>query len=176
MPDINRLQPFMRNSKIYQALFDTESSQIDARQVNINDLATQMFVDTATWGIAIYEKELGIITDLTQAYNERRSVIKSKMRGTGKVSAILIKIVADAYTDGDVDVTFANSTITVTYTSVFGIPPNEPNLEAIIEEIKPAHLAVVYVFLYIRYEQLNNHYTYGQMAARTYDELKTQLP
>lgn len=176
MPDINRLQPFQRSSGVYQALFSAETDQLTDRQNSIDDLVNQMFVDTATWGLEYYEKDLGIVTDTSQTYDERRSVIKSKERGVGTVNRALIKLVSDSYTNGDVDVSFANSIITVTYTSIYGIPPNEPKLEAAIEEIKPAHLAVTYVFLYIRYEQLDNQYTYDQMSTKTYDQLKTQLP
>jgi hypothetical protein len=171
VPDINRLQTFQRGSKIYQAIFDAENGQLDTRQTSIDDLAAQMFVDTATWALVIYEKELGIKTDVSQTYDERRSVIKSKRRGVGMVNESLIKLVADSYTNGDVAISFSDSTIT----SVYGIPSNESSLKAEIEEIKPAHLAIAYVFLYIRYEQLQP-FTHGQLYGYTYDYLRTNMP
>lgn len=178
MPNINRLQTFQRTSGLYQALFNAESAQANDRLTSITDLAAQMFVDTATWGLTYYESELGITTDLTQTYDERRSVIKSKMRGVGTVNSALITIVADSYTNGNVVVAIANSTIAVTFTSVKGIPPNETQFKAAIEAIKPAHLALTYVYLYNYYSNFNGVYTYAQIEASglTYGQLPTQLP
>ncbi|GEO28151.1 hypothetical protein AAC03nite_39360 [Alicyclobacillus acidoterrestris] len=178
MPNINRLQPFQRSSGIYQALFSSESQQTDARQSSIDDLVNQMSVDTATWGLVYYEQDLGIVTDASQSYDERRSVIKSKMRGVGTVNRALIALVADSYTNGDVDVSFANSTITVTFTSVKGIPPNEEQFKAAISEIIPAHLAITYVYLYNVYSDFNGKFTYQQLdnSGLTYEQLQTQLP
>jgi uncharacterized protein YmfQ (DUF2313 family) len=170
MPDINRLQPFQRASKIYQAIFASENGQLDTRQTSIDDLLAQIIVDTATWALAIYEKELGITTDLSQTYDERRAVIKSKMRGTGTVDAALIKVVADSYTNGDVVVSFADSTITVTYTSVVGVPPNETSLEAAIEEIKPAHLAILYKYRYNKWSEVATK-TWADIAAFTWEQV-----
>lgn len=178
MPNINRLQTFQRTSGLYQALFNAESTQATDRQTSVTDLAAQMFVDTATWGLTTYESELGITTDLTQTYDERRSVIKSKMRGVGTVNSALITIVANSYTNGDVAVAFANSTITVSFTSVKGIPPNIAACQAAIEAIRPAHLAVTYAYLYNYYSNFNGVFTYSQIEASglTYGQLPTQLP
>jgi hypothetical protein len=145
---INQLQPFQRKSLIYKALFDTEGIQFENRDAAITDLNLQLSVDTATWALAIYETELGIDVIPSKPCSERRSVIKSKMRGTGKVDALLIKIVADSYSNGDVDVIFDGS-IRITFANVVGIPPNLGDLKNAIEEIKPAHLAVVYQFRYL---------------------------
>ncbi len=170
MPDINRLQPFQRSSGVYQALFNSESGQLDARQNSVDDLANQMEVDTATWGLTYYEKDLGIATDLTQTYDERRSVIRSKMRGVGTVNRALIALVADSYTNGDVEVTFSNGTITVTFVSVVGIPPNIDQCKSAIEAIKPAHLALVYAYKYNLWSQIATK-TWGQIASYTWGQV-----
>jgi hypothetical protein len=170
MPDINRLQPFQRSSGVYQVLFNAETNQLDERQNNINDLINQMDVSTATWGLTYYEKDLGIVTDLTQTYDERRSVIKSKMRGVGTVNRALIALVADSYTNGNVEVTFANDTITVTFVSVVGIPPNIDQCKAAIDAIKPAHLALVYVYKYNLWSQVKAK-TWGQIANYTWGQV-----
>lgn len=171
---MKQLQPFQRKSSVYKAIFDAEEVQLDNRDAVIADLKLQMAVDTATWALDIYEKDLKIPTDPNKPYSERRAVVKSKMRGTGQVDASLIKIVADSYTNGDVDVTF-DGTINITFTSIYGIPPNEDDLKNAVEEIKPAHLPVDYLYLYIRYEQLTP-YTHDQLATLTHEQLRTQLP
>ncbi|MFD2088843.1 putative phage tail protein [Brevibacillus brevis] len=169
---LKRLQPFQRKSKVYKAIFDTEAEQLDSRDAAIADLHRQMSVDSATWALSIYETELGIPVDASKPIDERRSLIKSKMRGTGKVDAALIKLVVDSWTNGQVEVAFANSTITITFSSIVGIPPNIEDVKVAIEDIKPAHLAVLYVYLFNRYEQLLG-YTHNQLATRTHEELRS---
>ncbi|BBI32495.1 putative phage tail protein [Cohnella abietis] len=168
---IRQLQAFQRKSKVYKALFDADAQQLDSRSIAITDLRLQMSVDTATWALGIYEQELGIPTDELKPVSERRAVIKSKMRGTGKVDAALIKLVADSYTNGDVKVIF-DKEIRITFTSTLGIPPNISDLQVAVDEIRPAHLAVIYYFLYYVYAQLKG-YTYGQVRAsgKTYGQI-----
>ncbi|MNJ50809.1 hypothetical protein D3C77_460970 [compost metagenome] len=58
---------------------------------------------------------------------------------------------AEAYDGGTVDVSFqpAEWSFTVKFIDTIGIPPNLDDLKAVIEEIKPAHLAVEYEFSYL---------------------------
>lgn len=169
---ILRLPPFMRKSEIYRKIFEAEAVQYANRDDAIADLQAQLSVDTATWALTIYETELGITIDSSKPLSERRAVIKSKMRGTGQVDAALIKLVVDSWTNGDVDVSFANSTITITFTSVVGIPENINDVEIAIEEIKPAHLAVLYVFLYNTYGVLSA-FTHGELSVYTHEQLRS---
>lgn len=167
---ILQLQSFQRKSKIYETIFNAEGKQFDNRDAIIEDLKLQLSVDTATYALAIYETELGIVTDTSKTLAERRSVIKSKIRGTGQVDAALIKLVADSFTNGDVDVSFDGS-ITVTFTSIIGIPTNIEDLENAIEEIRPAHLAVIYVLLFNTHQKLSQ-YTHGFLGSFTYNDLR----
>jgi hypothetical protein len=173
---ILQLQPFQRKSEVYQELFEAEGIQFDNRDSAVADLKLQLSVDTATWALSIYETELNIPIESSKPVSERRSVIKSKRRGTGQVDASLIKLVADSYSNGDVDVAFDGS-IRITFTSVFGIPPNMQDLQKAIEEIKPAHLGITYILTYITFGQLEA-YTFGQIEASglTFGQLETILP
>ena len=171
-----QLPRFMRKSKVYEAIFGAEAAQMELREADIDDLCRQLNIDTATWALAIYEAELGITIDPSKPMTERRSAIKAKMRGHGKVDAALIKLVADSFTNGDVDVHFSSSsgTIEITFTNVVGLPPNIEDLQAAIDEIKPAHLAVLYVYLYNQHQQLA-HYTHQQLSAFTHEQLRSSV-
>lgn len=161
----------MRKSKIYKEIFEAESKQFNSRDEAIADLNAQLSVDTATWGLVIYETELGIPIELNKPYSDRRSVIKSKERGTGKVDAALIKLVADSYSNGDVDINF-DGRIHIIFTSVVGTPPNMQDLKNAIEEIKPAHLAVVYLLLYNQYKTLTQ-FTHLYLSDYTNEQLRS---
>ena len=102
---------------------------------DIDDVFAQMFVDTATWGLARWEELLGIkigadysVWDALEASrkvfddveamdwdsfegafvgdgSERRASIKSRIRGFGSVNTALLKSVCESYVGGEVEVT-----------------------------------------------------------------------
>lgn len=152
----------MRKSHVYREIFKAEGEQIDIFYANIADIQKQLLIDTATWGLIFYEKELKIKTDLNKPVDDRRAVIKSKLRGSGKVDHIQIKIVADAYTNGDVFVSF-NGHIVVKFTSLYGIPPNLDDVKNALEDVKPAHLAIDYEFRYLLIRDIHNVMTMAEM-------------
>lgn len=145
---IDYLPPFLQKSSVLNGIFTSEDQQLANLRLNIDDVKKQLSIDTATWGLVFFEKELGITTDLSKPLDERRSVIKSKWRGTGKVDATLIKTVVDAYTNGQVEVGF-NGNITVKFTGIYGIPPNLDDAKKAVEDISPAHLRILYEFAYL---------------------------
>lgn len=149
------LPSYERNSNVFKEILDTETKEFDVLDFNIEDLKKQLNIDTATWSLEIYEKELGIKTVLNKSLNERRSIIKSKWRGTGKVDAALIKMVADAFTNGNVSVDF-NGSIIIKFNSVYGIPSNLEDVRNAISDISPAHLGIIYEFAYLLIKDINN--------------------
>ena len=153
---IKYLPVYERSSKIFQSLIDTEAQEIEGKAFDIGELIKQMSIDTATWGLTIYEQELEIKTDVDKSCEERRSTIKSKLRGTGKVDKTLIKLVSDAHTNGDVDVTF-DGRIQIEFISVYGVPSNMEDLKKSLEEIKPAHLDILYIFNYLIWDEFDGY-------------------
>lgn len=147
---------YEQKSKIFQSLLDIQGQELDEKALTIEDLKKQLSIDTAIWALSIYEQELGIITDLYRSYEDRRSTIKSKWRGTGKVDRDLIKLVSDAYTNGDVKVTF-DGKINIEFISIYGTPPNIADLQNALEDIKPAHLGIAYIFNYLIWNEFDRY-------------------
>jgi uncharacterized protein YmfQ (DUF2313 family) len=143
--------PYFEEFYETRALLDAEGKQLDELQADIRDAFDQAFVDTATWGLDRWEQIFGIPTDTGKPVDQRRSVIKSKIRGTGTVRVSLIQSVAQAYSNGTVTVSQQTELyqFTVQFSGQVGAPPNLGDLKAAIDEIKPAHLAVVYTFRYL---------------------------
>lgn len=168
---LKRLQPFMQKSAVYLELFKAQAEKLHASDALVEDLRNQLDVNTATWGLDLYEKELGYVGMGT--YTERRSLIKSKWRGLGKFDAALIKVVAKAYQNGSVEPGFSASVINVKYTDIGGVPSNFLAFEAVLEELKPAHLALTFEFLYARYSELTT-YTHSHLAGYTHDQIRNK--
>jgi len=86
----------------------------------------------------------------------------------------LLRSVAEAYDGGTVEVTVkpGQYRFIVKFVDTLGVPPNLADLQAVIEEIKPAHLVAEYVFTYFLYSDLaGSGKTYGDLAGYSYDEI-----
>lgn len=151
---LSYLPPHWRKSKVFEEIMGAEGTEFDNILADVGDIQAQLDIDKATWGLAVYEKELGLQTDVSKPLSDRRAVIKSKMRGTGKTDAALIKAAADAYTNGDVEVTFPDGVIRIRFANVLGAPPNMGDLTNTIEELRPAHLPFEFEYLYLMLYQI----------------------
>lgn len=145
-------------------ILNTQGLEFQRENDRLEDFKNQLSVNTATWGLAIYEKELGIKTDINKDINDRRSVVNSKARGNGKVDATLIKMVADAWSNGDCIVTF-DGKINIKFTSVYGTPSNLDDLKRVIDEIKPAHLGILYAFAYLLIKDIEGTMTLQELES-----------
>ncbi|MDR3595092.1 putative phage tail protein [Clostridium sp.] len=156
--------PIVTDSAINSEILDSCGSEFDNLYNQMADLQLQFDVDTATWALDYYEKDLGIVTDYTKDYDTRRSVIKSKGRINGKLTSTAIKIVCDAFTNGDVAVTY-DGTIHVKFTSVTGIPSNMDDLKNAVNQIKPAYILLDYLFSYLLINEIDGVMTINQLQA-----------
>ena len=122
-----------------------------------DDFILQLNADTATWGLPLWEALYGITPDTSKSYEYRRTRIISKMRGAGTTTAALIQNVAESFSNGDVEIIEAPSQhrFDIKFVGTLGIPPNMDDLSAAIEQIKPAHLAFAYIFIYMIWDVLD---------------------
>lgn len=83
----------------------TEGLEYDDLKAAITGVLAQFFVGLSTWGLARWEREFGITPDESKPIEQRRSVIRSKIRGIGTVNAALLDSVAESFEYGQVEVT-----------------------------------------------------------------------
>lgn len=168
---------FYAGSPVMNNLLDCEAEEIGKLQASIDDTLAQLFVDTATWGLKLWEQLCDLPTDTAKPLDQRRSVIKSKLRGVGTVTVELIQNVAEAYDGGKVEVSEQPEQyqFTITFVDTRGIPANLDDLKAAIEEIKPAHLTVRYEFNYLTWDELDaaeivwNHFDEHPMTWKQFE-------
>ncbi|WP_163854649.1 putative phage tail protein [Paenibacillus elgii] len=148
---LSYLSGFVENSDITKELLQSEGIEFDTLYLLIEETLNQNFVDTATWALERWENELDIPVDKNKPASERRSVIKSKLRGSGPATIELLKTVARSYERGEIDVidTVGEYSFEIRFIDTLGAPPNLRDLQAAIEEVKPAHLEVRYGFRYL---------------------------
>lgn len=156
------LPDFYANSPEMMALQDAFAMEITAAQAARDDCFLQLDVNTATWGLALWEMAYGITTDNKLPLELRRAQIKAKMGGAGTTRLEMIESVAQNYTDGKVIVEEIASEykFKIKYMDVLDFRPDKKALIKTIDEIKPAHLAyeimvAIAVLIYLNQEELS---------------------
>lgn len=161
-------------SNLFKAILQVEGEEFDTLRTDVDDLKKQLFVDTATWGLQFWEKEFGLPAKSGLSYEERRSRVKGKVRGIGKVGSGLIRSVAESYSNGEVNVDF-DGIIDIKFIGTRGIPTAITELEKQIEDIVPAHLMVQYYFTYLIWNEFENM-TAAVQESMTWDQLEVYKP
>lgn len=146
-------------------LMSAEGPEFDLLGSRVEELLNQSYPEYATWALDRYENELQIIVDPNKPTDQRRSVIISKMRGSGKVSGDMLKNVAEAYDGGTIDVSVTSSEykIIITFIDTVGIPINLDDLKQALEDIKPAHMTLSYAFRFLLIKEVHGVMTINQL-------------
>lgn len=145
-------------SRVFKSYLQSTGLELDDYEARVDQMLQAMFVNTApAWALDLWEQELGLIAYSGKPLAQRRSRIISKIRGIGTVTVPMIKSVAESYVYGAVTVTEHPETysFTIKFVDPYGVPPNMADVQAAIEEIKPAHLGVVYEFSYMTWDQFD---------------------
>lgn len=172
-PDLMKYIPiYYRNSKVINNIESAFAMEIGILNYRHIDLLKQITLDTATWSLSIREKELDIVTDLNKSYEERREIVKAKLRGSGTSTKSMIKSVAEAFSGGEVEVieNFDNYSFIIQFIGIKGIPKNMAGLINAIEDIKPAHLSYSFKYTYTVWDFIKDKLTWDNK--RTWNELK----
>ncbi|MCT4542832.1 MAG: YmfQ family protein [Vallitalea sp.] len=158
------LPDFYSGIKEFQLIMDIEDNNFDKLQSHIKGLHNQLFLDTATTGLDKWEKDTGIkISSSNTSDEDRRSRVRSKIRGIGKIDEQLIKEVVDSWTNGDVEVTFKEGKINIKFVSFYGIPSNIEDVKEAIKQIIPAHLGINYDIKYLLVKDIHNKRTITEL-------------
>lgn len=69
-----------RKDRWINELFHAAGISFDEIQHRLQEIDDQNFIDTATWGLKLYEKDLGIITKKTTSIENRRAEIEARWK------------------------------------------------------------------------------------------------
>ena len=168
---INKLPSFYDNdiTKPIQNTFAVEANSINDE---VDNVLNQFYVDSATYGLDYWERMLGISKNNFDI-DTRRENIKAKMRSRGTTTVSAIKNICEAYSNGIVEIIVNHSdySFVIDFVGTIGVPKAFAELDKVIEEIKPCHLAHSYKFNYNTHQDLAN-YTHEQLANYTHDEVR----
>ena len=147
---LKKLPTYYQKSKVIKELF--KSIELEFKSLSEETVLTenQFFVILSDRDIAKHEQDVGLVPDTAADLETRRGRVMSKLRGTGTVTKTMMKNVAASFVNGDIEIIEYPSRycFAVKFTSRTGIPYNIEDIKAMVEELKPAHLAVEYIFTY----------------------------
>lgn len=114
------------------------------------DTLAQLWVDTATWGLDLWETWCGLPVDRSGLYSARRGRIKAKLRGQGATTAETIADVVASFGFQPEQVSViehaASCQFEVVLSGLAAIPEDLDGPSAAVDEIKPTHLAWWFTF------------------------------
>ena len=147
---LKKLPTYYQKSNVIRELF--KSIELEFKSLSEETVLTenQFFVILSDRDIAKHEQDVGLVPDTAADLETRRGRVMSKLRGTGTVTKTMMKNVAASFVNGDIEIIEYPSRycFAVKFTSRTGIPYNIEDIKAMVEELKPAHLAVEYIFTY----------------------------
>lgn len=138
---VNQYPKWWQASPETLAIWQAEDTEAAALRAHWREVLDQCNVETATWGLALWERQLDLPTDSGLPDDLRRSKILAKLRGVGTVTLAMMQAVAESYTDGEVVVEEYPKQyyFNLRYLDTVGVA-HQDQLMQTIEEIKPAHL------------------------------------
>ncbi len=170
------LPPYWHDVKEMKQIQKTLGAEAKEVRKTVSAILEQFFVDTATWGLTLWERELNIKPDAKADYEARRTEIKARLRGTETTTTGLIKRIAKAFTGSDVEVDeYYNIFHVVLRFLRRGGQPNLPALRRVLEEVLPCHLTLDMEFTWATWRLLKDcGITWGMIKdlGLTWEDLK----
>lgn len=97
-PDLMKYLPeYYRGVPEMEALQASAGAACGEIAYALADSDDQKTLDSATWGLARWERMLGLTTDTNKSYATRREMIKAKLRGSGTTTPEMIRRTASAF-------------------------------------------------------------------------------
>ena len=162
--ELIKLLPDYYDKNVTMQTLQTLLSEVtDDLENGLSSTISECFASTASGLLSRYEQLLGLEVDVSKPDDFRRERIRAKISGVGTTTKEMVKNVAGSYSNGEVEVIedAANYRFVIRFVGTLGIPGNVADLKLTIEEIKPAHLAVEYEYIYN---------TWGDVSALTWKQ------
>ena len=128
------------------AVIGAEEPEAQAAYDATVDFLAQLNVDTATWGLDLWEFEYGIQTNISKSLDARRIALKAKMRGAATTTVEQVRRIVNAYTGNDSCVVTEYPDaymVGVSYTLEHGTREQIQSCRDSLREALPAHVGLI---------------------------------
>ena len=142
---------FYKEVREMNEILKAQGKLADNLENSIEQIFSDCFIDTADKNvISSYERIIGIVSDNAKNLEERRSLVKSHLVGTGKISASLIVEMIKAYTGASSRCIFSNSCLDISVDRGDKSFINFVDISALLSSKLPAHIMFA---LSLKYEK-----------------------
>ena len=144
---IKRLPLYYRKSKVTADLYDLIEKELSSMKSCISQTDMRLFIVT-TDDVERHEYDVGLYPISTDIETRRARVI-ARLQGNGALTVKSLSELVSLYekTGCSIEELFNENTVVITFDGRVGIPYNLDELNATIEELKPAHIQIEYAFL-----------------------------
>lgn len=173
---LNDIPPVRRNDSLLNEIYFAVDKLVGKLDSNIDLVFNERFVDLANGiGLQYFEERLGIKTDNSKPLDQRRSLIKARLRVKGKISLKKVQSICESWVNGSTTPSISGSTITIKFVSVGGVPEGIADLEKTLLDTIPTQLNVVWEFSYMTWDMFESHnWSWDEFESQnlTWDELE----
>lgn len=108
----------------------------------------QHFIETATWGLDCFEKDLDLEQNSTLTYEERRAIIKAKLMAKGATTLEKVtKIVKNFYENSEVREKNEEYLLKIKIVAEDGLPFRIKTIKNALYLVIPAHIALEFLII-----------------------------
>lgn len=163
------LPKYYRKSHMVNLLMEIEGSQHAEFRAMTADIVANCYINTATWGLDIFEEMAGIHTDPTKDIKDRRAVLLSRYGSFGTATIPFLKEIATKFENGGMSVTNVPTeyAVEIKFDDIVGAPRNIPDIKLALEKVIPAHYEIRFKFKRTSWDALDaDQYTWAGWDAR----------
>lgn len=143
---IEKLPYYYRKSQVVKDIYSVVQTVLDNLQADISAENLQLFIAT-TDDFELHEKDVGL-SEITADNETKRARVIARLHGNNLLTKSELENLIRVYDKTGCTITedFENHTVTVLFSDRTGMPHNLTEIQAAIEEVKPAHLSFEYEF------------------------------
>lgn len=169
---IQHLPKYERNNTLITGILKSVAIELDRLTVKADENYAELFIDTAIKALTLHERDLGIEKNLLSNQQRRELVIAHYRAILEQTTDETIKNVASAFSNGEVEINKTNTEglYEIKFVGRIGIPDNMQGLMNTLDIILPAHLDVIYTYLFNTWQDVSRK-TWGELRAYTWDQI-----
>ena len=143
---IEKLPHYYRKSKVVEDLYSVVQKILDKISDDISAEDLKLFITTTT-DFTQHEKNVGL-TNISADNETKRARVLARIRGGHVLTKKALKELIYIYdkTGCEIDEQFSKYTVTIAFTGRKGKPYNLDEINVAVDEVKPAHISIKYVF------------------------------
>ena len=163
------------NDAVQKLIYEKLTNRLNWLEGIFEEIVNNAYIkDMNEESLSKLEKEFKIKSTNDMTLEDRKTFLLSILRGIGVTNVERLKIIAQSYECGDIEViqNYSSYSIIIQFVSILGVPKRLNDLKKAIEKVIPCHLGVSYEF---KYNTLNDltPYTLQEFVSKglTLDDL-----